>query len=134
MNITPPHNSLDSASIVVRAKEIFQLWCVSIVPHMPRTARYTVGTRIEYHFLSLLENIYQAYYTQPDKKLEKIIKCIHETDLLKFLIQIAWENKLIKDTHYIEISTKILEVGKILGGWKNNTQAKLLKQKENPRE
>ena len=133
MNITPPPNSLEDASVGMRAKEVFQLWCMNIVPHMPRTARYTVGTRIEYHFLNLLENIYQSYYAQPDKKLEKIIKCINETDLIKFLLQIAWENKLIKDTQYIEISTKIIEVGKILGGWKNNTQAKILKQKENPR-
>jgi hypothetical protein len=91
---------------------------------MPRTSRYTLGARIETHFLDLLEIIYQAYYAPVDKKSEKIILGISKNDLLKYLLQIAWENKMIRDTAYAEIVEKIEEIGKILGGWKNSVEAK----------
>lgn len=91
---------------------------------MPRTSRYTLGTRIETHFLDLLEIIYQAYYAPADKKSEKIVLGISKNDLLKYLIQIAWENKLIRDTSYAEIIEKLEEVGRILGGWKNSVEVK----------
>ncbi len=98
---------------------------------MSRTARYTLGTRIENHFLDLLEIIYQSYYAPTDKKIEKIVTAINTTDLLKYLLQIAWENKLLKDSPYAELSAKILEIGKMLGGWKNNIAAKISPGKQN---
>lgn len=121
--------SLDNASVVMRAKEAFALWSANIVPHMPRTSRYTTGARIETHFLDLLECIYQAYYAPLEKKNNLIISAISKNDLLKYLLQIAWENKLMKDKPYADISEKIQEVGKILGGWKNNVSAKLVRGK-----
>ena len=91
---------------------------------MPRTSRYTLGARIETHFLDLLEIIYQAYYAPIDKKSEKIILGISKNDLLKYLLQIAWENKMIRDASYALIVEKVEGVGKILGGWKNSVEAK----------
>ncbi len=91
---------------------------------MPRTSRYTLGARIETHFLDLLEIIYQAYYAPLDKKSEKVILGISKNDLLKYLLQIAWENKMIKDIAYAEIAEKLEEIGKILGGWKNSIETK----------
>jgi hypothetical protein len=92
---------------------------------MPRTARYTTGTRIENHFLDLLELIYQAYYASIENKSSLIIKSISKNDLIKYLLQIAWENKLLKEKPYLELSSKLQEVGKILGGWKNNIEVKI---------
>ncbi len=126
---TPPRFVIDKASVIIRIKEAFTLWCTNIVPHMPRTSRYTFGTRIETHFLDLLELIYQAYYTPFERKSEKLIASISKTDLLKYLLQIAWENKLIKDSLYIAVSEKLQEVGKILGGWKNSVEGKLTQTK-----
>jgi len=96
---------------------------------MPRIARYTTGTRIENHFLDLLELIYKAYYASLENKSEKIIEAINKNDIIKYLLQIAYENKFIKEKEYLELSEKLQEVGKILGGWKNSIEAKLEKQK-----
>jgi len=100
---------------------------------MPRTARYTTGSRIENHFLDLLELIYKAYYTPFENKNEKIIECISKNDLIKYLLQIAWENKLIKENSYLELSIKLQEVGKILGGWKNSVEEKIKQQNKTSR-
>jgi len=92
---------------------------------MPRTARYTTGARIENHFLDLLELIYKAYYASLENKSEKIIEAINKNDIIKYLLQIAWENKFVKDKEYLELSNKLQEVGKILGGWKKGIETKL---------
>lgn len=91
---------------------------------MPRTSRYTLGARIETHFLDLLEIIYQAYYAPVNTKSQKIIIAISKNDLLKYLLQIAWENKMVRDSAYAELLEKVEEIGKILGGWKNSVEAK----------
>src|SRR3989338_2544764 len=96
---------------------------------MQRTARYTTGARIETHFLDLLELIYKAYYAPLQNKSEQIVECISKNDTIKYLLQIAYENKFFKEKEYLELSGKLQEVGKILGGWKNSVDTKLGKQK-----
>lgn len=91
---------------------------------MPKTARFTTGSRIEHNFLDLLQFIYQAYYSNPEKKNDLLIQSIQTNDFLKFLLQIAWENKLIQQSHYALLSDKLDEIGKMLGGWKNNIISK----------
>jgi hypothetical protein len=91
---------------------------------MPRVGRYTTGARIENHFLDLLELIYKAYYAPLENKSTVIIEAISKNDLLKYLLQIAWENKLIKEKNYLELSQKLQEVGRILGGWKKGIDIK----------
>ena len=96
---------------------------------MPRVGRYTTGARIENHFLDLLELIYRAYYANMENKSGVIVEAISKNDIIKYLLQIAWENKLMKDKQYLELSQKLQEVGRILGGWKGSIEAKINKQK-----
>jgi hypothetical protein len=111
--------SLDSASILARIKEGYLIW-VNIVPHISKGARYTIGQRIENKFLDLLELTYIAYFTEKERKMEKVTECILLLDTLKFLVSVAWESKLISNTHCESVATKLEEVGKMLGGWKKN--------------
>lgn len=92
---------------------------------MPRTGRYTTGARIENHFLDLLELIYKAYYANMENKSSMIVETISKNDIIKYLLQIAFENKLIKEKQYLELSNKLQEVGRILGGWKKGIETKL---------
>ena len=95
---------------------------MNIVPHIPKGARYTVGERIENKFLDLLEFSYTAYFTPKDKKKEKITECILVLDILKFLISVTWEAKLISHNQYGETALKLDEIGKMLGGWKKSLE------------
>lgn len=90
---------------------------------MTKNSRYTIGTRIENKFLDLLEMSYTAYFTEKDKKSEKISECIFILDKLKFLITIAWETKIIGNKQYEEIALKLEEIGRMLGGWKNKVDS-----------
>jgi hypothetical protein len=92
---------------------------------MPRVSRYTTGARIENHFLDLLELIYKAYYASMENKNAVIVQSISKNDIIKYLLQIAFENKLVKEKEYLALSSKLHEVGKILGGWKKGIEVKL---------
>lgn len=96
------------------------MFWVSIVPHIAKSARYTLGARIENKFIDLLELSYLTYFTEKEKKIEKITKCILVSDTLKFLISVSWEGKIISNKQFEDIAIKLEEIGKMLGGWKNS--------------
>ena len=115
--------SLGSASILERVKQVYLIW-LDIVPHIPRSSRYTLGDRIENKFIDLLETSYRAYFASKEHKIHYIIKAIAILDILKFLLQIAWEGKLIGNGKYTEIGNLLIEIGKMLGGWKKGLDIK----------
>lgn len=120
MNEKIPLYSLSHrASILSRVKEGYLVW-MSITPHIPKGARFTIGSRIENKFLDLLELTYTAYFTEKDKKSEKLSDCILVLDILKFLVSVAWEGKIISNKHCEDVSAKLEGVGRMFGGWKKN--------------
>lgn len=93
---------------------------MNIVPHIAKGSRYTIGSRIENKFLDLLELSYIAYFTERERKVQKISECILALDTLKFLLSVAWEGNIISNKHYEDVALKLTEVGKMFGGWKKN--------------
>lgn len=93
---------------------------MSIVPHIPKTARYTIGARIENKLLDLLEISYTSYFSEKEKKGELISECIFISDILKFLISTSWEGKFISHKQYEEIALRMDEIGKMLWGWRKS--------------
>ena len=93
---------------------------MSIVPHIIKGARYTIGTRIENKFFDLLEVAYLAYFTDKYHKAQKIIECILIADTLKFFMYVAWGGKLISHKQYEDVSLSLDEIGKMLGGWRRS--------------
>jgi hypothetical protein len=106
---------------LIRIKEAYLNW-LAISAHIPKNTRYTLGQRTENKFLNLLEFTYIAYFSEKEKKSEKISQCILLADTLKFLISVAWEGKLISNKQYEEIALKLEEAGRMFGGWKNNLE------------
>ncbi len=116
-----PPISLENASILNRLKEGYLLW-TNLIPHIPRGSRYTIGARIENKFLDLLELSYSTYFSEKEKKSDKICQCILILDTLKFLLSIAWEAKLISHKQFGDVAAKLDEVGKMFGGWRKNLE------------
>ena len=93
----------------------------------PKTERYGLGRKIDFIFLEILESTFTAAYLPIDPKIILLGKIISRIDVLKFFSQLAWENKLIPDEKYIELSRRLEEIGRMLGGWKKG-----LLQKKTP--
>uniref|UniRef100_A0A7C4M2Z6 Four helix bundle protein n=1 Tax=candidate division CPR3 bacterium TaxID=2268181 RepID=A0A7C4M2Z6_UNCC3 len=104
---------------------------MNIVPHIARSSRYTIGSRIENRFLDLLELTYIAYYINRENKVEKISECILILDTLKFLLTVAWEGKVISNKQVEDVGLKLEEVGKMFGGWKKKIEPANIKNRDN---
>lgn len=120
---TPPPRS-GQISALVRLKAVYQIW-QTFVPHIPKIHRYTFGGKIDSLFLDTLELLFRAQYAKPETKIQYLIAITGKTDLLKFFLQIGWENKLIDERNYISLSQELQEIGRMLGGWKKGLEAKL---------
>jgi len=121
-NVTPPPQR--SPLVLVKAKEAYSLWHKNLI-NFNRMDRYTIGVRIDDVFCSFLELIFRASFAYDKfEKLSLVSQAISKSDLLRFFLQLAWEQKIID--HKIHGSLIILldESGRMLGGWKKNLQEK----------
>lgn len=114
-------------SVIIKEKEAYQYW-LALHRDFPKTERYNLGQKIDWLFLEVLELSFSASYLPPDQKIILLGKTISRLDILKFFLQLAWENKLIPTNKYAELSKMLEEIGRMLGGWKKG-----LLQKQNSR-
>ena len=77
--------------------------------------------------VEIIEAIAIAVFLKPEEKLPYVRLAIRKTDTLKVFIMILWETKSLDNNKYIQLSEKISEVVRMLGGW-NGQLLKLLKQ------
>ncbi|MCX6763787.1 MAG: four helix bundle protein [Candidatus Moranbacteria bacterium] len=73
-----------------------------------------------------MELSFTASYLPPEPKIILLGKAISRLDILKFFAQIAWENKLIHTERYANLSQRLEEIGRMLGGWRKGLQKKTL--------
>jgi hypothetical protein len=110
--------------VLVKAKKAYQAWHKYLL-NINRLERYTIGARIDETFLSLLELIFRATFAYDKfEKLSLVSQAIGKGDLLKFFLQIGWEQKTIDHACYGSLILLLDEVGRMLGGWKKSLHEK----------
>jgi len=114
----------DAPLVLVKAKEAYQAWHKYLL-NVNRLDRYTIGARIDETFLSLLELIFRATFAYDKfEKLSLVSQAIGRGDLLKFFLQLGWEQKSLDHTCYGSLVLLLDEVGRMLGGWKKSLHEK----------
>ncbi|MFO0702987.1 MAG: diversity-generating retroelement protein Avd [Candidatus Andersenbacteria bacterium] len=112
----PPPGSFGELPILHTTTQAYQSWH-RLLPHVPRFSRHTLGEKIDNLFLELLELLLRARYTAREQKVGVITAASAKLDTLKYLLQVAWQLKLIETRQYEHVSAPLVEVGKMLGGW-----------------
>jgi len=112
-------------SIIQKLVDSYKLWH-SFLLNFPKTSRYTIGEKIDSLFIEIVELSFTAINLYENQKIPYVQKAIMKLDLLKFLLQIAWETNALDNKKFILLSEKFNEIGKMLGGWhrqlkKNNS-------------
>lgn len=87
------------------------------MPDFPKDSKYTLGAKIDSSFLETVEEILKAGSSDKTEKLIFLKRASAKLDLLKFFLQISWEMKILENKKYINLSEKLNEIGKMLGGW-----------------
>ncbi|MEK7464632.1 MAG: four helix bundle protein [Patescibacteria group bacterium] len=114
----PPPEAKNFTQLPVLGKitDAYKLW-QEFLPHFPKTSRYTLGVRIDNLFLNIIEIVFSAVSNGSINRLAKVKNSTLTLDSLKFLLQISWETKSLDTKKYVLISGKLVEIGKMLGGW-----------------
>lgn len=106
-----------------RTKAVYRTW-QQISDSFPKPFRFGLGGRIESVFLDVLELQFQAMFSKSTEKIILVSTSIRRFDLLKFLVQISWENRHLKEKTYIPISKELDRIGRELSGWKKFLESK----------
>lgn len=66
-----------------------------------------------------MEAACSASFLSKQDKIPFVRLSIRKLDMAKIFLQIAWEIKALDTNKYSNISIKLNEIGKMLGGWHN---------------
>lgn len=114
---SPPTQFAQDLPVLQRAVDAYKIWHGSL-PHLPRLSRYTLGAKIDTLFGETIELIFSASYANREQKKGIIQRASAKLDALKFFLRVAWELKTIDNKRYVRLSEPLVEIGRMLGGWR----------------
>ena len=109
--------------VVLKLKETYGFW-QEYLQHFPKANRFTLGSKIDEVFLNAIEYCFLASYSAFTDKQILLDRSIMRVDLLKLLLQLAWDTKCLDTKKYTHLGENLSEIGKMLGGWKKSLQQK----------
>jgi len=109
--------------VIEHAVAVYKRW-QEYRDHLPKKSRYTLGDRIDTLFIQILELLFVASYQSKIEKLPTITAALKKTDVLKFMLRIAWETRALDTKKYVAISEVMQELGRMIGGWKKGLEVK----------
>jgi hypothetical protein len=112
----------------VKLKAAYLFW-LSIQRDLPKVERIGIGQKIDRSFLDVLELTFTSSYLPVEPKIVSLSRTVSRLDVLKFFLQLAWEGRIIPTGKHSELSQKLEEVGRMLGGWKKGLEEKLKTEK-----
>ena len=97
----------------------YKVWHEYLI-HLDKISRFSIGLKVDSFFVQTIENLLIASYKTGGQKTIYLNKASEVFDLLKFVLQVTWEIKALDNKKYIALSQILIEVGKMLGGWRKN--------------
>lgn len=91
-----------------------------VVKHFRREYKYTLGDKIKQEVLDVMLNVYRANVST--KKAEYIKQAREHTEVLKILLRLSKDLKLINIEKYTMLISITEEISKQLSGWQKWTE------------
>lgn len=105
--------------IFQKTYEIYSLLS-KLIWQFPKKDRHSLGIRLETALLNLLEAIIEAEQTLPALKEKSLLGAIIKAELTKIFLRLSVENALIKETNYFRFIQTLVEIQKMLNGWRKS--------------
>jgi hypothetical protein len=83
----------------------------------PKTEKYSLGQKIENLILEILELTLKTIYSTKQEKSLSLKKIDVKLNLLKMLIRLANEIRILDNKKYLFLQEKLQEIGRMVGGW-----------------
>jgi len=97
------------------------LYILPILQRMPKAYRFTVVMQIENSLLEIVTLVARAN-KESDKRTTLFLLDI-ELDKARLLFRLAHDLRLLPTEKYGLVSERIVEIGKLLGGWQRSLKA-----------
>lgn len=110
------HLSQLNIPLINKSYELYKL-LYRYLKDFPKKERYTLGEKIEE---TLLEIIGKTIYLNqlPDHLKENQLLLLNsQNELLKLLIRLSYDVKILKEQQYLTLQSYLQEIGKMIGGW-----------------
>jgi len=89
-----------------------------ILVKFPKTQRHLLGQTCAEYLLDILEKtLASAQATQISEKIVCLKQTSTKLDALKLLIRLTKDCKCISNAQYLQMESKLQEIGRMLGGW-----------------
>ena len=88
-----------------------------ICKKMPKPDRFNLGSKLEINCLDALENIISAESSNDAEKIVLLRTAHTKIEILKVLLRLAENKRIITTKDYLKIQSEIQEIGRMLGGW-----------------
>ncbi len=97
------------------------VWLQQVSNHFPRVQRYFLTQRILETVFDLSEYLEEANHRRAKDRLDRLERADETLDKLRMYIRMVWRLSWISDSQYGHAAGMLVEVGRLLGGWKKVT-------------
>lgn len=102
--------------IIFKTYELYKALQI-LQKNIPKAERYTLWQKIEIRTIETLEILLLAGYRPPSERLSELIRASANVDLLRILLRLSYETKIITNKNYLDLQKSLDEIGRMLGGW-----------------
>ncbi len=108
-------NKTQQKSPLIQRFYKLSIWIQERLVRFPKSERSTLVPKIGNLTLNILLLLVEAYYTK--KKLKMLRKSNVRIELLRFLMRMCKDRKLLSYQQYEYVTKELIEIGNQLGGW-----------------
>ncbi len=93
----------------------FLLWLLNTTEKFPKSERFRLGNRLEDAAFAFHETLIAA--TRTHTPLRLLFDADLQLDHLRLYVRLSHARGLLRDNQYQFVSERLIELGKLLGGW-----------------
>jgi len=110
-------SDLNAEAPIVRAVSDLYREFYAYLKLFPKKDQYLLGRRCEDALLSFIEQVIRAAGAPKSEKLALLQRSSADFELLKVLLRLTRELKMLDVKKYLSLEARIRETGRMLGGW-----------------
>lgn len=97
--------------------DTYALWA-ELTIKFPKTQRFALGERVSGYLLDVVELLIgSAATSEASIKAVNLHTASAKIDLIKLLVRLAKDTKCISNDQYLQVESRLIDAGKMLGGW-----------------
>ena len=112
---------MQELTVISRTHELYNS-VTSLTEKLPALKRQTIGRRLEDGILLLLELLIMAKHAPSAHKGIYLIKASAQAEIIQFHLRSLLISKAANETTLHQLQAKVVEIGRMLGGWRKSQQ------------